>query len=276
MVPNRKMHKKAGRRHTSTLLFFVALFCLWSEETCVILWPSFFTFHVLPNCLRINKNNRHSLLCLVWFSNFKSLYDQRVTSFVVTASFNCFEQVVIIQYKWKSRLLLEEESSLFPIMTYYLFHVQFGLYLQPIFKKASGLRHWPECEKRILLYMENISSSLTAFNPPFNSSSQQTLGSLNKGVFERRTSTGSEVFLTPPNLYFLASFIIETICPKIWGKISFKNEKSSLPVDLRSSKTSSLQFTIDQIWKKFSANGTYVASWLCRGTTAVWAAHLLW
>ena len=46
-----------------------------------------------------------------------------------------------------------------------------------------------------------------------------------KGVFERRTLTGSEIFfilnkLTITNLYFLASFlIIETICPKIWAKI---------------------------------------------------------
>ena len=63
-MPNRKMRKKAWRRHTLTLLFFEALFCLWSEGTCVVLGPSFFTFHVLPSCLRKSKNERHLLLRL--------------------------------------------------------------------------------------------------------------------------------------------------------------------------------------------------------------------
>ena len=62
-MPNRKMRKKAWRRHTLTL-FFEALFCLWREGTCVALGPSFFTFHVLPSCLRKSKNERHLLLRL--------------------------------------------------------------------------------------------------------------------------------------------------------------------------------------------------------------------
>ena len=49
----------------------------------------------------------------------------------------------------------------------------------------------------------------------------ELLGGLSKGVFERRTSTGSEVFFILEQLdatifVFLSVFtIIETICPKI-------------------------------------------------------------
>ena len=50
------------------------------------------------------------------------------------------------------------------------------------------------------------------------------VGSLSKGVFERRNSTGSEVFFISKHLdatkfVSLSVFtIIETICPKIWAK----------------------------------------------------------
>ena len=74
--------------------------------------------------------------------------------------------------------------------------------------------------------------------------------SLSKGVFERRTSTGSEVFfilkhLDAPKFVFLSVLtIIETSCPKRWAKPLSKNEKRPLPVDVRRSKTSLLKFTI--------------------------------
>ena len=68
--------------------------------------------------------------------------------------------------------------------------------------------------------------------------------------FERRTSTGSEVFfilkhLDAPKFVFLSVLtIIETSCPKKWAKPLSKNEKKTLPVDVRRSKTSLLKFTI--------------------------------
>ena len=74
------------------------------------------------------------------------------------------------------------------------------------------------------------------------------IGSLSKGVFERRTSTGSEVFfilkhLDAPKFVFLSVLtIIETSCPKRWAKPLSKNEKRPLPVDARRSKTSLLNF----------------------------------
>ena len=81
--------------------------------------------------------------------------------------------------------------------------------------------------------------------------SLRQLGSLSKGVFERRTSTGSEVFfilkhLDAPKFVFLSVLtIIETSCPKRWAKPPSKNEKRPLPVDVRRSKTSLLKFTIE-------------------------------
>ena len=81
----------------------------------------------------------------------------------------------------------------------------------------------------------------------------EALGSLSNGVFERRTSTGSEVFfilkhLDAPKFVFLSVLtIIETSCPKKWAKPLSKNEKKPLPVDLRRSKTSLLKFT--NVWK---------------------------
>ena len=68
--------------------------------------------------------------------------------------------------------------------------------------------------------------------------------SLNKGVFERCTSTGREFFfilnqLDTAKFVFLSVFtIIETICPKSWAKPLSKIEKKwPLPVDVRRSKT---------------------------------------
>ena len=56
-------------------------------------------------------------------------------------------------------------------------------------------------------------------------------GSLSKGVFELRTSNGSDIFsilkhLDATKFAFLSVFtIIEAICPNIWGKPPSKNEK---------------------------------------------------
>ena len=67
-------------------------------------------------------------------------------------------------------------------------------------------------------------------------------GSLSKGVFERRTSTGSSVFsvlifLDTTEFVLLRVFTLtETICPKIWAKPRPFKEKSPLPVDVRCSK----------------------------------------
>ena len=70
-----------------------------------------------------------------------------------------------------------------------------------------------------------------------------TIGSLSSNVFERRTSTGSEVFslltcLDDIKFVFLSFFtVIEAIWLKICAKPPSKNEKRPLPVDVRGSKT---------------------------------------
>ena len=79
-----------------------------------------------------------------------------------------------------------------------------------------------------------------------------TLGSLSKGVFERRTSTGSEVFslltcLDDIKFVFLSFFtVIEAIWLKICAKPPSKNQKRPLPVDVRRSKTLFLKLPI--VW----------------------------
>ena len=50
------------------------------------------------------------------------------------------------------------------------------------------------------------------------------------------------IFLDITEFVLLRVFtLIETICPKIWAKPRPKNEKSSLPVDVRRSKMSLLK-----------------------------------
>ena len=77
-----------------------------------------------------------------------------------------------------------------------------------------------------------------------------TLGSLSKGVFERRTSTGSEVFslltcLDDIKFVFLSFFtVIEAIWLKICAKPPSKTQKRPLPVDVRRSKTLLLKLPI--------------------------------
>ena len=71
---------------------------------------------------------------------------------------------------------------------------------------------------------------------------------LSKGVFERSTPTGSDVFfilkhLDATKFVFLSVFtIIETICQKNCAKPAYKI-KRPLPVDVRRSKTSLLKLT---------------------------------
>ena len=76
------------------------------------------------------------------------------------------------------------------------------------------------------------------------------IGSLSSDVFERRTSTGSEVFslltcLDDIKFVFLSFFtVIEAIWLKLCAKPPSKNEKRPLPVDVRRSKTLLLKLPI--------------------------------
>ena len=73
-----------------------------------------------------------------------------------------------------------------------------------------------------------------------------TIGSLRNGVFERRPSTGSEVFfilkhLDAPKFVFLSVLtIIETSCPKKWAKSLLKNEKKHFRLTCVAEKASLL------------------------------------
>ena len=77
-----------------------------------------------------------------------------------------------------------------------------------------------------------------------------TLGSLSKGVFERRTATGNETFslftrLGATTFVKLCVFtLIETIYLKIRAHPLRKNEKRPLPVAVRGSKTPLLKLPI--------------------------------
>ena len=79
---------------------------------------------------------------------------------------------------------------------------------------------------------------------------QILIGSLSKGVFERRTSTESEVFslltcLDDIKFVFLSFFtVIEAIWLKICAKPPSKNQKRPLPVDVRRSETLLLKLPI--------------------------------
>ena len=73
--------------------------------------------------------------------------------------------------------------------------------------------------------------------------SNKFIGSLSKDVFERRTSTGSEVFslfiCLDTTKFVLLSFFspITTIYPRVSTKPQPNAAKSPLPVDVRRSKT---------------------------------------
>ena len=81
-----------------------------------------------------------------------------------------------------------------------------------------------------------------------------SLASLSSGVFERRTSTGSEPFsllicLDATKFVLLSVFtLIETMCPIISSKSRPRSAKSQLPVDVRRSKTSLLK--LPKFWQE--------------------------
>ena len=81
------------------------------------------------------------------------------------------------------------------------------------------------------------------------------VGSLSSDVFERRTSTGSEIFSLLTCLddikFVLLSFftVIEAIWLKICAKPPSKNEKRPLPVDVRRSETLLLKLPTISIWR---------------------------
>ena len=78
----------------------------------------------------------------------------------------------------------------------------------------------------------------------------ETLGSLSKDIFERRTSTGSEPFsftiCLDANKFVLVSFfaLIKTTYLRVSTKPLPNDAKSSLPVDVRRSKTLLLKLPI--------------------------------
>ena len=82
------------------------------------------------------------------------------------------------------------------------------------------------------------------------SSPYRPLGNLSKDVFERRTSTGSEVFslliCLDANKFVLLSFssLIKTIYPRFSTEPLPNDAKSPLPVDVRRSKTLLLKLPI--------------------------------
>ena len=80
--------------------------------------------------------------------------------------------------------------------------------------------------------------------------SKDTLGTLSKDVFERRTSTGSEAFslficLDANKLVLLSFFsLLKTIYPRVSTKPLPNDAKSPLPVDVRCPKTLLLKLPI--------------------------------
>ena len=101
-----------------------------------------------------------------------------------------------------------------------------------------------------------------------------TKESLSKGVFERRTSTGSEAFslltcLDDIKFVFLSFFtVIEAIWQKIWAKPPFKNEKRPLPVSVRHSKMSLFRSSLNGLCgrESFSPLVSALHSWSLRCT----------
>ena len=81
---------------------------------------------------------------------------------------------------------------------------------------------------------------------PFEGELEGTIWRFSKGVFERRSSIGSDVvsllvfYKTSKFLLLSALILIGTICLKIWTKLMRKNAKSRFPVDVRRRETSLL------------------------------------
>ena len=92
-----------------------------------------------------------------------------------------------------------------------------------------------------------------------------TIGSLSKDVFERRTSTGSEVFslfiCLDTTKFVLLSFFspIKTIYPRVSTKPQPNAAKSPLPVDVRRSKTPLLKLPIFSFEERKNKTGKLIA-----------------
>ena len=76
---------------------------------------------------------------------------------------------------------------------------------------------------------------------------------LRKGIFQRRTSTGSEVssilkrFDATKFVFLSVLTIIDAICQKSLAKPPSPNEKRPLPVDVQRSKTSLHKLTFGEL-----------------------------
>ena len=95
------------------------------------------------------------------------------------------------------------------------------------------------------------------------------IGSLNKDVFERRTSTGSEafslfIFLGANKFVWLSFFsLIKTIYQRVSTKPLPNDEKSPLPVDVRRSKTPLLK-PPNVVAKPTAIFVPMATPWVCR------------
>ena len=122
--------------------------------------------------------------------------------------------------------------------------------------KKCTKKAWCTCKVVVLLIKPiaflpfSLPSASSLLNGSLMLSTCEPLGSLSSDVFERRTSTGSEVFslltsLDDIKFVFLSFFTtIEAIWLKICAKPPSKNEKRSLPVDVRRSKTLLLKLPV--------------------------------
>ena len=119
------------------------------------------------------------------------------------------------------------------------------------------------------------------------------MGSLSKDVFERHTSTGSEalsffknikICLDVTKFVLLGSFTLtETICSKMQAKPLPKNEKNTLPVDMRQLNTSLIKLPITA--GPGSGFSLHICIRLCSGYSGPWMSkkwrilkvfHFIW
>ena len=160
-------------------------------------------------------------------------------------------------------------------LTYGIILTNFGIAFAFALPRFTQLKckHKRKCKQKEMTFFLFLASALgcpLGFLFPFHTQPKKTLGtgliytccvelrygccvvlgSLSSDVFERRTSTGSEVFslltcLDDIKFVFLSFFtVIEAIWLKIWAKPPSKNEKRSLPVDVRHSKRLLLKLPI--------------------------------
>ena len=122
-------------------------------------------------------------------------------------------------------------------------------------KKNRKRRHTQgstEVQSHSVLHLFELFRRLSVYLSSATPRISWELGSLSSDVFERRTSTGSEVFslltyLDDIKFVFLSFFtVIEAIWLKICAKPPSKNEKRPLPVDVRRSKTLLLKLPKDE------------------------------